>query len=261
MKSKLIIRHSLFIILLALVACKEVPPPDLDLIVEDWNGGPVFYSVTVNYSGKNSKVTQKGVCWSDSNDQPTISDNTLYAGDGAEDFAGEIEGLQNNTTYYVRAFSQTKTGTDYSPVVDLMNGRAWMDMGKPTSGDVYQCLSVLSEDEIHLAGDDGVQLKSTDGGNNWEVNDHSVNWDIYNMQFINSNVGFQTTENGRVRKTMDGGITWADYSTDFSEVLEGLFFMDTDIGYVVARSGNVYKSVDGGETWSPNSVSLLGSER
>ena len=64
--------------------------------------------VTV-YSG--ASVTARGVCWSTSNQNPTINDNSTTDGTGSGYFTSYISGLTQNTTYYVRAYVISNEGT------------------------------------------------------------------------------------------------------------------------------------------------------
>ena len=59
-----------------------------------------------------SEVTERGICWS-TNANPTLTDNHIAAGTGIGAFIAEIEGLQANTTYHVRAYAINEKGTAY----------------------------------------------------------------------------------------------------------------------------------------------------
>ena len=49
-------------------------------------------------------VSEKGICWS-SYSEPTIQGNHLNAGSGSGSFTKQMDGLNPNTTYYVRAYA------------------------------------------------------------------------------------------------------------------------------------------------------------
>jgi len=57
-------------------------------------------------------VLARGVCWS-TNQNPTIDDNHTADGTGIGYFVSSITGLENNTTYYVRAYATNSIGTSY----------------------------------------------------------------------------------------------------------------------------------------------------
>ena len=65
----------------------------------------------VTYEG-GTEVTARGVCWSlESN--PTVSDNVISLGSGLGEFSGTMNNLNENTSYYVRAFATNSYGTAY----------------------------------------------------------------------------------------------------------------------------------------------------
>ena len=57
-------------------------------------------------------VSQRGVCWS-TNQNPTISNNHSNNGIGTGSFTSQIIGLNDGTTYYVRAYATNAAGTAY----------------------------------------------------------------------------------------------------------------------------------------------------
>lgn len=67
-------------------------------------------------SNGNSPITQKGVCWS-KNPNPTItgnvSNNFTVDGAGNSSYVSDLNGLEPNTTYYVRSYAINNVGTAY----------------------------------------------------------------------------------------------------------------------------------------------------
>ena len=63
-----------------------------------------------------TEVTVKGVCWSTSQ-EPTIEGEHTENGAGTGEFTAELSGLEQNTTYYVRAYATNKEGTAYGEEV------------------------------------------------------------------------------------------------------------------------------------------------
>jgi uncharacterized protein (TIGR02145 family) len=57
-------------------------------------------------------VTQRGVCWSTSQN-PTTANNSTSDGGGVGNYASNLTGLQAGTTYYVRAYATNSAGTAY----------------------------------------------------------------------------------------------------------------------------------------------------
>jgi hypothetical protein len=59
-----------------------------------------------------SLVTQRGICWSTSQN-PTTANSSTNDGNGAGSFTSSLTGLSSNTTYYVRAYAINSAGTAY----------------------------------------------------------------------------------------------------------------------------------------------------
>lgn len=58
------------------------------------------------------RVINKGICWGTS-PLPTIDDNKIENKSSSNDFNSTITGLEENKTYYIRAFATNETGTYY----------------------------------------------------------------------------------------------------------------------------------------------------
>lgn len=59
-----------------------------------------------------STVTERGICWSTSNN-PTISNSKTTSGTGSGSFTSALSGLKANITYYVRAYAKNSLGIAY----------------------------------------------------------------------------------------------------------------------------------------------------
>jgi len=82
-------------------------------------------SVTIGgdvlYDGNNT-VTNRGVCWSDS-EYPNIINNYngfTSDGNGIGGFISNITGLNNNTLYYIRAYAINVLGTSYGNQIEII---------------------------------------------------------------------------------------------------------------------------------------------
>lgn len=71
---------------------------------------------TVSYDG-GAAVTLKGLVWNTTGN-PTLTDNMIPFGSGIGAITGTLTGLEEDYTYYVRAFATSEEGTGYSAVVN-----------------------------------------------------------------------------------------------------------------------------------------------
>jgi len=62
-------------------------------------------------------ISASGICWSKTNNTPTLSDSTKTGTTASGSFTFVMSNLEDNTTYYVRAFATNSIGTGYGDVV------------------------------------------------------------------------------------------------------------------------------------------------
>lgn len=66
-----------------------------------------------------AEVTARGVCFSTTNQTPTIADTKTSDSKGTGVFASAFTALKGNTTYYVRAYATNSAGTGYGPALSF----------------------------------------------------------------------------------------------------------------------------------------------
>ena len=66
-----------------------------------------------------ASVTERGICYS-TTENPTIESNKVVSGKGTGGYTANLTGLQDSTTYYVRAYAVNKKGTAYGEQVSFM---------------------------------------------------------------------------------------------------------------------------------------------
>ena len=74
----------------------------------------------------------------------------------------------------------------------------------------------------------GTILKTTDGGNNWEIITGETEDDLYGVSFIDSNIGTVVGNFGAILRTTDAGSHWTIQREGISDVLFGVSFTDAE---------------------------------
>ena len=135
-------------------------------------------------------------------------------------------------------------------------------------------VSVVDENHAVAIGDRSTLTITADGGKTWNTQtlrpvqtgaldeNAGIAFEdpvLYDVQFLNADVGFVVGEFGKILKTTDGGKTWHDkqgslVGEQYFDIMELPTFFDVDFrneneGYVVGLEGRVAKTTDGGETW------------
>ena len=103
-----------------------------------------------------------------------------------------------------------------------------------------------------LVGADGLIVKTTDGGLNWQVQASGVSAELTDVYFLDSQTGWVTGDEGILLQTTDGGEQWIRQRVG-KRKLTGVRFVNKDTGWVTSRQGpsEVLYTLDGGQTWNP----------
>lgn len=67
----------------------------------------------------NATVTARGVCWSTTSIEPTLSDYHTTDGTGTGTFTSNLASLTSGTTYFVRAYATNSEGTAYGSTISF----------------------------------------------------------------------------------------------------------------------------------------------
>ena len=231
----------------------------------------------VGYNGKLLQSSDFGTSW---NIVDSGSANGLYS----ISFAGD-----KKTGWIVGQGATIQKTTDGGKTWAAQGGKIYMtDECRASGGDIDatdeadKCplaplfaISAIDENTAVAIGDRSTITITKDGGKTWNTStlrpivsgDMDANAGIafedpvlYDVQFLNAQVGFVAGEFGKILKTTDGGATWHDKQAslvgeEYFDIMELPTFFDVDFrneneGYVVGLEGRVAKTTDGGETWA-----------
>lgn len=91
-------------------------------------------------------ITASGICWSTTNQNPTISDDTTKGNTATGSFTAMLSGLNSSSTYYVRAYAINRIGTGYGNAVTFTTGN-----GAPTATSVVITGDAIAGAELTAA--------------------------------------------------------------------------------------------------------------
>jgi hypothetical protein len=112
------------------------------------------------------------------------------------------------------------------------------------------------------AADNGILLHTTDGGNNWQINQVGGSPDDFrDITFVNENTGWVCGNNSSMYKTTNGGQNWFALSVPTTSVVRAMCFLNESLGWVVTLEDHlILKTTDGGETWTEQNSGLTGNQ-
>ncbi|MBD3260400.1 MAG: hypothetical protein GF334_01760, partial [Candidatus Altiarchaeales archaeon] len=94
-------------------------------------------------------------------------------------------------------------------------------------------------------GDNGVVLKTTDGGNNWNSISVPVNTDYKRVKFVDLYTGYMVGRGGTILKSNDSGESWFELESSSTDTLNDLAVIDAKTAVFVGDNGTVLLTIDG----------------
>lgn len=102
----------------------------------------------------------------------------------------------------------------------------------------------------YAVGDNGVILKTTNGGQGWASQTSPVNVNWKDVEVVNASVAWIVGENGLMAKTENGGATWTSLAKVVTSNLNAIEFLSSETGFIVGDSGTILYTFDSGATWT-----------
>ena len=127
-------------------------------------------------TGNNAYVTEKGICWSTS-ENPTINDNKMACGQGEGEYTVTLTGLTSATVYYVRAYATNEAGTNYGSQVRFNTTKTG------SNGYAYD-FSNMGSHIVDLGLPSGVLWSDCNIGAEWAVEQTEWPVNIYGNYFM-----------------------------------------------------------------------------
>lgn len=130
----------------------------------------------------------------------------------------------------------------------------WRELHTGVTENLYDVCCV-NANTVFVCGDNGVILKTEDGGETWRELYRQEGRELCKIAFANQNVGYaggnDGSENGVLIRTTDGGETWEDVNNTllFKVCNMGLEPISTDTVFAYHQN-HLYKSIDAGENFS-----------
>ena len=129
------------------------------------------------------------------------------------------------------------------------SGRQWVWQNPLPQGNTLQDFSFIDTNNGFAVGARGTILKTTDGGNNWEIIAGATEDDLYSVAFTDSNIGTVVGNFGAILRTTDAGSHWTIQRDGISDVLFGVSFTDANTGTAVGSDGLILRTTNGGTNW------------
>jgi photosystem II stability/assembly factor-like uncharacterized protein len=95
------------------------------------------------------------------------------------------------------------------------------------TGESLNSVCFISSQTGFIAGSCGLIMKTTDGGENWNVLDQATSYTLNSVKFMNQNTGIAVGSSGTIVKTSDCGDTWNTITSPVGGFLSSVFIGET----------------------------------
>ena len=151
-------------------------------------------------------------------------------------------------------------------VTGMVKAQQWKELHTGVTEDLYD-VCCIDTNTVFVCGQNGVILKTEDGGISWQEKYRQDNFEWFKIKFLDKNIGFVLGDDDNIHdynykliKTIDGGETWQDMGSPFNEYNYlvsstcDLFIVDADTLYVACDQ--LMKSIDGGCSFSQLDIEI-----
>ncbi len=112
----------------------------------------------------------------------------------------------------------------------------------------YSSITCIDSSNVWVAEDNRV-LHSTNGGENWAIQNTETTNHLKKIKFIDCNNGWVIGTRGTIFHTTNGGDIWNRQSSGTSNDLSDVAFIDANNGWIVGASGTILHTSNGGEVY------------
>jgi photosystem II stability/assembly factor-like uncharacterized protein len=135
----------------------------------------------------------------------------------------------------------------------LLHGQQnWKWQNPLPQGKAINEISIVDSSNVYAAGDNGLILKTVDGGLNWEIIETGYPNNLRTLFFTDQLNGWACGENGIILRTTDGGINFIRQDTGTGTLdINSVFFTSPDRGFAACSNGTLLNTSNGGLNWIP----------
>ncbi|MDP1621877.1 MAG: YCF48-related protein [Bacteroidales bacterium] len=115
------------------------------------------------------------------------------------------------------------------------------------TGNELRSIDFTDANTGYIAGYFGTILKTTNGGDTWEVIRDNQPERLMAIDFTDAASGVAV--GGKILRTTDGGVNWVEAVNVSGQELFTVVFPNSTTGYAAGNSGTILKTSDAGQTW------------
>jgi len=127
-------------------------------------------------------------------------------------------------------------------------GVNWVDQDAGYTGTRLMSIHILHPDTVYISGNEGLILKTVNGGTNWVTINSEPSMQHWGIYFVNSFTGFVCGSSGKIMKTTNAGINWVIQTSPAISSLSSVFFINENTGFISGYT-IALKTTNAGTNW------------
>ena len=162
-----------------------------------------------------------------------------------------ITGLQPSTTYYVRSVLTNSAGSTFGGGNTITTPPAPDGWSREQSGTMAGLWDIAfpAQQTGYAVGNDGVILKTTDGGSTWTPQTSGTFNQLRGVSFVSDQIGTVAGYNSTISRTTNGGTTWISQMTGGGFSLFDVKMLNASEIVAVGSQGTILRSTNSGASW------------
>lgn len=241
--------------------------PDYKGVILKTNDGGMSWNV--QKSGASTSETYNAVHFVDAQTGWVVGKNSgnpdiiLKTTDGGANWNSQTTGTNSGLESVYFIDTQTGWAIGGSKIIKTTNGgTTWTEQNSGVSNSLESIQFINRQEGWAVGSSDygelGTIIKTSNGGAIWikqnSGSSHKSNAHLFDVHFVDSNIGWAVGNYGMVLKTTDGGINWTNLSFVTIDNLYSIFLLDAVNGWAAGKWGTLLQTTDGGEQWTPISA-------
>lgn len=114
----------------------------------------------------------------------------------------------------------------------------------------FKTIKFIDSNTGWVAGENGIIIKTTDGGVAWNIQPSGTSQTIRSIFFFDANNGWACGDGGLILHSSNGGTTWQIQPTAYSVQFYCTRFVSGTTGWVSGKGNLLLKTTDGGANWT-----------
>lgn len=128
-------------------------------------------------------------------------------------------------------------------------GLNWTDQSSGYTSMRFMSMWCVSADTVYIGGNNGIMIKTVNGGQNWVTLPTNDSVQLWGLQFVNSNTGYAAGSYGHIIKTTNAGVSWSLNNVLTNQnLLSYIYFRNENTGYI-SGSAIIIKTTNAGANW------------